>query len=80
MKYCRWTLIASNRSEFVDYVVFKKSFRTINEAIKVCTGFPENIDYVLYDNDVDDECDAVIDISDFVYSQKEFEKYNYCMR
>lgn len=85
MKYCRWNLVASRRSDFVTEIVYNKSFRTIDEAVKVCTGFTDGVTFVLYDNDLFEDRilqgnDISIDISDFVAAQKDFEKHMYCVR
>lgn len=86
MKYCRWCLVASCRNDFVSDIVYKKSFRTIDEAVKVAVGFPSGVDYVLYDNDINDYSDCVsmddisIDIREFVESQRDFESHFYCVR
>lgn len=88
MKYCRWNLVASRRSDFVTEIVYDKSFRTIDEAVKVCTGFTDDVTFVLYDNDLFEERisnildlnNVSIDISEFVLAQKDFEKHMYCVR
>lgn len=77
MKYCRWRLEVYCPLSMSKSLVYKQSFRSIDSLVKCACGFIEtDVDVLVYDNDDD----SLIDISDLVYSQRDFNRHFYCVR
>lgn len=74
MKYCRWRLKVLCPLSMTKPVVYELSFRTIDQLVKCACGFNESeVDVFAYDNDDD----SLLDISDLVIAQRDFNKHFY---